>query len=75
MALTILTGTLNVNPNKNEIHRLNACIYKQDPTLMIDDMSLAWPALVQLLLVHSRISHEYSSLLIIVIHLILMFSR
>ena len=41
-------------------------------------MSLAWPAVVQLLvtftLAYSRISHEYSSLFIIVIHLIFMFS-
>ena len=37
-------------------------------------MSLAWPAVVQLLvsftLAHSRISHEYASLFIIVINLI-----
>ena len=42
-------------------------------------MSLAWPAVVQLLvffitLAYSRISHEYSSLFIIVINLIFMFS-
>ena len=38
-------------------------------------MSLAWPAVVQLLVfIYSRISHEYSSLFIIVINLIFMFS-
>ena len=74
MALTVLTRTLKANSNKYEIHRLNAFIYKENSTLTIDDMSLAWPALVQLLLVHSRISHEYSSLFIIVINLIFMFS-
>ena len=46
--------------------------------LGLDDMSLAWPAVVQLLvfiyLTYSRISHEYSSLLIMVINLIFMFS-
>ena len=46
--------------------------------LGLDDMSLAWPAVVQLLVFIysgiSRISHEYSSLFIIVINLIFMFS-
>ena len=49
--------------------------------LGLDDMSLAWPAVVQLhlywfsfTLAYSRISHEYSSLFIIVINLIFMFS-
>ena len=46
--------------------------------LGLDDMSLAWPAVVQLLvfitLAYSRFSHEYSSLFIIVINLIFMFS-
>ena len=41
-------------------------------------MSLAWPAVVQLLVFIysgiSRMSHEYSSLFIIVINLIFMFS-
>ena len=76
MTLTVLTRTLNANSNKDEIHRLNAYIYRENSTLKIDDMSLALPALAQLLLVHSRISHEYSSLFIIgtVINLIFMFS-
>ena len=43
--------------------------------LGLDDMSLAWPAVVQVLvfrtLAYRRISHEYSSLFIIVINLIL----
>ena len=42
------------------------------------DVALAWPAVVHLLvssaLAHSRIGHEYSSLFIVVINLILMFS-
>ena len=46
--------------------------------LGLDDMSLAWPAVVQLLVFVysgiSRISHEYSSLFIIVINWIFMFS-
>ena len=46
--------------------------------LGLDDMSLAWLAVVQLLVFiysgYSRISHEYSSLFIIVITLIFMFS-
>ena len=40
-------------------------------------MSLAWPAVVQLLVFiyfGSKISHEYSSLFIIVMNLIFMFS-
>ena len=45
--------------------------------LGLDDMSLAWPAVVQLFvsftLAYSRISHEYSSLFIIVINLNFMF--
>ena len=46
--------------------------------LGLDDMSLDWPAVFQLLVFIysgiSRISHEYSSLFIIVINFIFMFS-
>ena len=46
--------------------------------LGLDDMSFTWPKVVQLLflftLTYSRISHEFSSLSIIVIKLIFMFS-
>ena len=46
--------------------------------LGLDDMSLAWPVVVQLLvfitLAHRRISHEYSFLFIIEINLIFVFS-
>ena len=46
--------------------------------LGIEDMSLVWPAVVQLsfsfTLAYSIISHEYSSLFIIVINLVIKFS-
>ena len=46
--------------------------------LGLDDMSLAWPVVVQLFVFIyfkcSRISHEYSSLFIVVINLIFIFS-
>ena len=63
------------------VHHRNA-LYRLRKTLTsglgLDDMSLAWPAVVHywfsFTLAYSRISYEYSSLFIIVINLIFMFS-